>query len=125
MAELKGIKPYEPEDEEEEGEGLPGGPEAETGFPFSVKRKRRRTLRDAGSSFWTAQRVFILFIFVLGLVVGGFLMHQYVEPELNKRLVNDFNALSAANTALDHKVDVLVGCLQSHQVNPDTCLRQD
>lgn len=124
MAELKGIKPYAPEDEEEEGEGLPG-PELEMDFPVSSKRKRRRTLRDVGPSFWTAQRVFILFIFVLGLVVGGFLMHQYVEPELNKRLVNDFNAMGAANTALDRKVDVLVGCLQSHQVNPDTCLKQD
>ncbi|HIH17030.1 MAG TPA: hypothetical protein HA252_06515 [Candidatus Diapherotrites archaeon] len=88
------------------------------------RKRKRRGLKDVGPSFWTAQRVFILFVFLLGLVLGGFLAHQYVEPELNKRIVNDLNAFNATNKALDRKVDFLVECLHSQQVNPDTCLKE-
>ncbi len=124
MGELKGVKPYDGEFDEEDEKGIPG-PEDDDSIPVRLpKKRRRRSLQDVGPTFWTAQRVFITFVFLLGLVIGSVLTHQYVEPELNKQVAHDLNSLSVVNAALDKRVDSLVQCLHSEKISPDTCLKE-
>ncbi len=77
--------------------------------------------RKKGSSFWTLNRAFVLFVFIFGLLIGGFLMHQYIEPALQEKACQDYNALMEKNQQLDEEVDNYYDCLVDFNINPQQC----
>lgn len=39
--------------------------------------------KHKGESFWTTDRILLLFFFIVGLIIGGYVMHQFIEPILS------------------------------------------
>lgn len=77
--------------------------------------------RKKGRDFWTLNRVFVLFIFIFGLLLGGFLVHQYIEPVLQEKACGDYNALLEKNQQLDEQVDNYYNCLVRFNIDPKLC----
>lgn len=80
-----------------------------------------RKERKRGKGLLTTNRVFILFVFIIGLLLGGFLMHQYIEPVLQEKACGDYNALMEINEQLDKDVDNYRDCLDRFNIDPKLC----
>lgn len=71
--------------------------------------------------FWSADRLRLVIIFIAGLLIGGYVTNQYVDPYLGSSSSVDYNALIEINTSLDERNEQLFGCLEKNQIDPQTC----
>ncbi|MFH1256749.1 MAG: hypothetical protein V1494_05670 [Candidatus Diapherotrites archaeon] len=70
----------------------------------------------------SASNIAILALFCLGLLAGGMLTHQFIEPAFyTTQLVKDMNALQLKNHALDSQVNSLLECMQKENIDPQKC----
>ena len=61
--------------------------------------------------FWDGGKVLLVGLFVLGLVIGGYVTNKYVDPYLNGVQGADLNSLLEKNSRLDSRNDALYNCL--------------
>ena len=71
-------------------------------------RDARRFRRKPSSSFFTATRIFMLFLLIIGIVIGSFVQHQYVEPLLNKEFIAKNTSLQTLTRLLNEQNDKLL-----------------
>jgi len=72
-----------------------------------------------GKKFWNLSKIFIVFVFLLGLLIGGILTNQFIDPTLNTGMVQDYNSLVELNEVLDSQADSYYQCLMKNGINPD------
>lgn len=75
--------------------------------------------RRRGKKFLTLGKVFVIFIFLLGVLIGGIITNQFVDPVLNSGITQDYNALLETNEVLDSQADSYYQCLIENGINPD------
>src|SRR3990167_1112860 len=69
---------------------------------------RGRRYRQKGTGFFTATRIFMLFLLIIGIVIGSFVQHQYVEPLLNKEFIAENSSLQTLTKLLNEQNDQLL-----------------
>ena len=69
---------------------------------------RGRRYRQKGTGFFTATRSFMLFLLIIGIVIGSFVQHQYVEPLLNKEFIAENSSLQTLTKLLNEQNDKLL-----------------
>ena len=69
---------------------------------------RGRRYRQKGTGFFTATRIFMLFLLIIGIVIGSFVQHQYVEPLLNKEFIAENSSLQTLTKLLNEQNDKLL-----------------
>ncbi len=72
------------------------------------------------SRFWNPGRIMLAGLFILGLVIGGYVTNQYVDPYLNGAQGKDINSLLTQNARLDSRNDMLYSCLVKN-ITPESC----
>lgn len=72
-------------------------------------------------SFWTTGRIILILVFLLGVIIGGVIVNQYIDPFIYANQVSDFNSVSALNNRLDTRADELYNCLLENDVSPTLC----
>ncbi len=88
----------------------------------------RRFRRRPSSNLFSATRIFMLFLLVIGIVIGSFIEHQYVEPLLNKESIAENTSLQTLTKLLNEQNDKLLidlnACragIDSNDDEPDSC----
>lgn len=71
--------------------------------------------------FWTTGRIVLILVFILGVIIGGIIVNQYVDPFIYANQASDFNAVSSLNSRLDTRADELYNCLLAHDISPQVC----
>ena len=71
--------------------------------------------------FWTSDRILLALIFAIGLVVGGIITHNYLEPTVFSQKGNDYNSLLELNARLDERNDLLRSCLTANNITVESC----
>ena len=82
--------------------------------------KRRRS----SGSFWNRDRAIIAIAFVMGLVIGIALTNQFIDPALGSGLQAEYKVLTEKNATLDAQADSYYSCLQTQDINPETCEKE-
>ncbi len=75
--------------------------------------------KKRGKKFWSMGKIFVIFIFILGLLIGGIITSQFIDPVLNSGITQDYNALLETNEVLDSQADSYYQCLIENGINPD------
>lgn len=68
----------------------------------------RRFRRKSSPGIFSATRIFMLFLLIIGIVIGSFVQHQYVEPLLNKEFIAENDSLQALTKLLNAQNDKLL-----------------
>jgi len=71
-------------------------------------RDARRFRRKPSSNFFSATRIFMLFLLIIGVVIGSFIQHQYIEPLLNKESIAENDSLQTLTKLLNAQNDKLL-----------------
>ena len=71
-------------------------------------RDARRFRRKPSSNFFSATRIFMLFLLIIWVVIGSFIQHQYVEPLLNKESIAENDSLQTLTKLLNEQNDKLL-----------------
>jgi len=66
--------------------------------------------------------LFLVFIFILGFVIGSYLTIEYIQPFIAQSQGNDPATLQQIVDAQDKQIDRLVNCLDNKSIDPETCL---
>ena len=72
-------------------------------------------------SFWSVQKIFMLFLLIFGFILGIYVSHQFIEPSFNKQLTSSFAACEAKKLIQDKEIDSLLSCFQKHDLNLGEC----
>ncbi|MBN2126830.1 MAG: hypothetical protein JW703_00385 [Candidatus Diapherotrites archaeon] len=78
-------------------------------------------MAEAKKSFFSNKFTLIALALLIGVVIGGYLMHVFIEPELNKDSVSEMNSLKSTNSLLDEQVSALSDCLKKVNIDPNSC----
>jgi len=70
---------------------------------------------------FTNERKILLIVFIAGIIIGGLIVNQFVDPFLNSGQLSDANATIELNNRLDSRNDELFQCLVDNGIDPDTC----
>jgi len=76
--------------------------------------------RAAG--FWTTNRILFALVFIFGIILGGILVNQYIDPFIYANRASDYNAVSELNNRLDSRADELYNCLVKNEISPSSCV---
>ena len=76
---------------------------------------------DERARFWSKERIIFVLIFVAGLIIGGALTNQVLDPMLYGVQGADQNSLVELNERLDLRNDELFNCLLENSVDPSSC----
>ncbi len=94
----------------------------------SDRDMRGRRYKPRGSGLFSATRIFMLFLLIIGIVIGSFVQHQYVEPLLNKEFIAKNTSLQTLTKLLNEQNDKLLidlnACRAGIDLNddePDSC----
>ncbi|MBI2530370.1 MAG: hypothetical protein HYW05_04470 [Candidatus Diapherotrites archaeon] len=68
----------------------------------------RRFRRKSSPGLFSATRIFMLFLLIIGIVIGSFVQHQYVEPLLNKQFIAENDSLQTLTKLLNEQNDKLL-----------------
>ncbi len=74
-----------------------------------------------GESKVSGEKALIIFIFILGLVLGTLLSVYALYPEMNKSVLEKAQETEQKNTLLERQVDAYVTCLNSNSIDPEEC----
>ncbi|VVC00367.1 Uncharacterised protein [uncultured archaeon] len=74
-----------------------------------------------GNGFWTTERKLFALFFILGLAIGGFLVHTYIDPAFYGLQAKDTNSIIEENSRLDSRAEELYNCLLENNIPPSVC----
>jgi len=60
---------------------------------------------ESKQSFWTAARIAMLFLFLLGIAIGATIEHYAVEPIISGSVVGKLNKCELANAELQSSLE--------------------
>lgn len=83
------------------------------------RKKKKGGLRGG---FWNMQRIAFVAVFVAGLLIGAYIMNQFIEPTLGSTA--NVQDLQKINTQLDSLNDKYYKCMQTFQIEPQTCTKK-
>ena len=95
-------------------------PREEDDFEEDAPRKKKKG--GSRSGFWNLQRIAFAAVFVAGLLIGAYIMNQFVEPSLG--LSANAQDLQKINTQLDSLNDNYYKCMQTFQIDASTCTKK-
>lgn len=72
--------------------------------------------------FWTSHRILLALIFATGLIIGGVITNQLVDPIIYSKQLSDYNSLSELNSRLDSRNDQLYSCIVKSNLDPEKCV---
>jgi uncharacterized membrane-anchored protein YhcB (DUF1043 family) len=78
-------------------------------------------MAEGKKSIFSNKFTLIALALLIGIIIGGYLMHVFIEPELNKDSITELNSLKAKNSLLDEQVSNLSDCLQKVNIDPNSC----
>jgi len=72
---------------------------------------RKRKKKGKGMfKFLTMQRIGIIILFIAGLLIGGFVTHQYIEPVLMENTVTQLKDCNTSLNAMDEQFNIYKSC---------------
>lgn len=92
----------------------------EDDYEDDVPRKKKKGGLHGG--FWSLQRIAFAAVFVAGLLIGAYITNQFIEPSLG--LSANAQDLQKINTQLDSLNDKYYKCMQTFQIDPQTCTKK-
>jgi len=92
---------------------------------MAKKSLEEATEKRHKQGFWNIERMFLLFIFLLGVIIGAMFTHQYVEPALNSKTMSDYNSTLLKNKVLDRQLDFSRQCLEKFNIDYEGCKRKE
>ncbi|MBS3062208.1 MAG: hypothetical protein J4215_06525 [Candidatus Diapherotrites archaeon] len=73
--------------------------------------------RKGAGGFFTPSRIFMIFLFVFGVIVGLFVQHQIVEPLFNQGLTGGLNECLSSKKLLNQEIQQCYADLQQKDQN--------
>lgn len=64
-----------------------------------------------------SEKALVVFILVLGIIIGGIIATYVLYPEMNKTLIKENQDLKEKNSLLEKEANALVKCMQENGVN--------
>lgn len=86
-----------------------------------VEDEEERPKKKKGKRFFTFKKVSLIVVFLLGLSLGMYLMHIYVEPALYQDIIKENYDLNLMNQQLDKSNDLFYNCLLNNEIDPGSC----
>lgn len=77
------------------------------------KEEREFSHKGKGRS----EKALVVFILILGIIIGGLLAMYLVFPEMNKQVIKENFDLKEQNKTLEKEADSIIKCLQDKGVN--------
>ena len=70
-----------------------------------------------------SNKTIVLFaiVLVIGIVLGAYLEHTYIEKIISQDKCSDYNALLRKNSELDKQADFYYTCLNNSGIDPKVC----
>jgi hypothetical protein len=64
-----------------------------------------------------SEKTIVLFILILGIIIGGIIATYALYPEMNKTLIKENQGLKEKNALLEKEANSLVKCMQENGIN--------
>jgi len=71
--------------------------------------------------FWTSERILLALVFIIGLIIGGFVTNQFIDPYLNSIKSDDYNSMKDLVDRLNQRNDQLLQCLHDNGIDQTYC----
>ena len=71
--------------------------------------------------FWDTQKILIVVALIAGIIIGGVVTNQVIDPYFASVDSADFNAMVKLTERLDSRNDELYNCLLDNDISPATC----
>ncbi len=82
--------------------------------PYKGKTKKK-------GKFWNLTKSLIVVGFIVGLVLGAYITHYYIEPMLKDSKASDYTKLKEYCNAQDRELDRCLTCLDIKGIDSSTC----
>ncbi|MEK6941637.1 MAG: hypothetical protein AABW85_02170 [archaeon] len=89
---------------------------------YGEEMPRKKKKGSSRGGFWNLQRIAFAAVFVAGLLIGAYIMNQFVEPSLGSTA--NAQDLQKINTQLDSLNDKYYACMQAFQIDPTACTKK-
>ncbi len=73
--------------------------------------------------FFSIQKMFVIFLFIIGIIIGAYIEHTMIEPSFNESLNQQLDKCELKKSIQDEQLDAYLKCLQKEDINPYECVK--